>query len=130
MNADSGMTRTELMPSIIAVMAKRKLKNGIESLDDFNLEERSKEFLGLPISIANGIMVFFYSVTKVLGEVSQLYSSPHENLIVPKVREAESIIKQQVGQGWLMNYVISILHNYLKSIEQQSSKHFTSMPPK
>lgn len=114
------------LPTIIAIMSKRRKPNGqFESLDDYDVMQRSKEFEDLPISIANGISVFFYTSVRASSMATQLYSNP--NLLVEmKVIETESMLKQLVGRGWLMKCVYGILRICLKYIKRKQRRLFTS----
>ena len=120
----SGNTLT-VLPTLIAIMAKRKIDGTLESLDDYNVEERSKEFLKLPITVANSLSVFFYQSISVLQITSQLYSNPKE-AVQRKIEECRNIVKKQVGVGWLTRLLRGTSLYYLKFIEKRLDKYFTS----
>lgn len=119
----------EALPYIIAILAKRKVGDELESMDDYDVEERAEQFKKLPISIANGIALFFYQVANISTISSQIYSNP-EKVIAQKANEVLNTLKPQVGQGWLIRLQIGILRNLVKSIKRNASKYFTSIPVK
>jgi hypothetical protein len=100
------------LPLIIAILAK---KNN-ESLDDYNVEERAEEFKQLPISIANGISVFFYTVGRLSLINSQLYSDP-KKLIQKKQDELESSLKRR-GGGLLRYLYRKVSLTYIKYLRR------------
>jgi len=110
----------EALPMMIAILAKRE----DETLDDYNLEERSKEFLTLPIKTANSISTFFLN----LGMLSQLTTQisseqiiqETEKELIRRFEELENILKQSDGGTWsgrfrkkmLLKYVMSLKKNF------------------
>ena len=120
----------ESLPYIIAILAKRKKESGeFESMDDYDVEERALEFKQLPISIANGIAVFFYSSEKLSTITTQLYSNP-VNLIQVKAKEVLDTMKPQDGQGLLIRWLTGLSRSYIMSIKRNAEKYFTSTPAK
>jgi len=118
------------LPMIIAIMAKRKKDNGeTESLDDYDVEERAKLFEDLPISIANGIGVFFYRNVKVFTMASQLFSQP-EKVIAMKLLEVESTLSKSVGGGLLHRLLVALLRIYLRFLKRNVKLLWDTTPSK
>lgn len=118
------------LPTIIAIMAKRKKANGeTESLDDYDVEERAKVFEELPISIANGIGVFFYHNVKVSTMASQLFSKPEKGIAM-KVREVENSLNRSAGGGLLHRLLRGILKIYLRFLKRNVKSLLGSTPSK
>lgn len=105
---------------VVAVMAR---KSETETLDDYDVEERAKEFLELPITTANRVSVFFYRFGKNFETVMQLYSNP-ELIIREKLKEIMIILKPQVGRGWFTNFVNSILRRLIIFLSRFVMKHY------
>lgn len=121
----SGNTLT-VLPTIIAIMAKRKKACGtLESLDDYDVEARSKEFLQVPITVANNLSVFFYQSINVLHLTTHLYSNP-KALAQRKIEECRNTVKQQGGRGLLIRWLRGTSLYYLRFIEKRLDKYFTS----
>ena len=116
----------QALPLIIAIMAKRKKENGVlETLDDYDIQQRAKMFEELPITIAHRVSLFFYHSIEVSQMVSHIYSNP-KMLIQVKINELKSMIQKQGGVGLLMRWRNGILLWYLKYIEKRLDKYFTS----
>lgn len=100
----------QALPMIIAIIAKRKG----ESLSDYDVEERSKVFLSLPLPIANGIWFFFAQVG--------LMFSPDSHKIILQQQDQEirwlitsmlATLKKPNGGGWLIRLWKVGLRTYL-----------------
>ena len=121
--AQSGDTFNAL-PLIIAVMAKQKKANGeLESLDDYNVIERSIEFLDLPITTANGLAFFFASSIRLQENLIHFYSNPKE-LAMNQIDEVLSTLKPVDGMAWHTRLLYGILRRYIKSIKKDVDKSF------
>ncbi len=121
----SGSTYLAL-PVIVAVMCKRKKADGtLESIDDYDVMQRAREFMDLPIPIANGLVFFFASSIRLQENLSQFYSNPKE-LVMKQIEEAENIVRKQDGQAWHTRLLNGILRSYIKSIKKDVDKYFTS----
>lgn len=108
----------EALPLLMAIMCKRKKEDGtLESLDDYDLNERAEEFLDVPISIANGLMVFFYQLEKNYRMLS-LLSSHQDKAILMRANEVENTLKEQDGKGLLYKLLIFLMRIYLKSLKE------------
>jgi len=112
---------------LIAVLCK---KEG-ESLDDFNVEERSQVFLELPFTTAKDLECFFLNSQIALNAITLLYSSipDQEKLVLHKFSELNDIMKQrQAERGWYspMRFVIGIYRLYLKYLKRDLEKYFNS----
>lgn len=113
-------------PIILAVMCK----HGDETLDDFDIMERAKEFEGLPLPIANGIAGFFLSQIKVSNYIT-MFSSPkvREDILQSKMQELNSTINQlrkQRGGNLLIRLWVLILRKYMKYLNKQLVKSYSS----
>ena len=103
------------LPELLAVMCKQK----DETLDDFNLAERAKEFEDLPMDIANGIRVFFYILELTYQTNSQSYLNRNQ-IVEQKAREVLNTLKQLDVTDWsgrllqktLRRYVLSLLKSW------------------
>ena len=114
------------LPTILAIMCKRIKKDGtLETLDDYNLDVRAKEFKKLKLTIAHRMSLFFYHSTSTLLITSQLFSNP-KKLVEMEIEKCKNIINKQVGVGWLTRLLYGILLYYLKFIEKRLDKYFTS----
>jgi len=121
----SGQTYNAL-PTILAIMCKRKLANGqLESINDYNVLERASEFYGLPISIANGLAVFFYNSVQLYKQVSLLYSNPKE-IVEAQINSLNNTEKLLVGKGLLTKCANGILRILIRFIKRRLTKHYTS----
>lgn len=147
----------DALPTILAIMCKQKKKiyknkytgkilhiipirieekkdveetDGIlETIDDYNVQERAKEFMDLPITIAQSLSLFFSTSETMFSNSIQLFSNP-ENLkaITEKqIDEAMNTLKQLGGKGLLTRWLAGILRWYLKYIRRQLRKHYTSI---
>ncbi len=116
----------EALPTVIAVMAKRKKADGsFESLDDYDVVDRAKQFENLPLTTANRMSVFFYNNEKLSQIALKLYSNP-SLLVEMRINEVLNILKQSDGKGWLTKCAYGILRIYIKFIRRKLLKHFTS----
>jgi len=125
----SGRTQ-QALPVILAIMSKQKKANGIlESIDDYNVMERAKEFELLPITIAHNLSLFFSNSVMLFSKAIPLFLNPEvEKVAVQrKIDEVENMLKQLGGKGLLTRCATGILRYCLKSIKRQQHKHFTSI---
>jgi hypothetical protein len=120
--SDKGGDVLNALPLLISIMCKRKG----ESLDDYDVEERAKIFLDLPVTITNGLSVFFLSNEKMSKVLSQL-SSQQKSLIQMKAKSLLTILKPQVGRGLLIRLQIFLLRSWIKYTMLQPIKFSISM---
>ena len=114
---------SQALPMILAIMCKRKKENGLlETMDEYNVEERAEQFKKLNLVIANSIALFFSRSINVLSTLSLQFSNPKE-IVKMKMEEVENTLKQQRGQGLLTKCVNGILRISLWFIERQQNKH-------
>ena len=115
---------TLALPTIIAILSRKKLDNGLlETLDDYDLNKRIEEFKKIDLVTANSLSLFFSQNIRELSVLFQQFSNPKE-ILEMKMDEVESTLKKQVGQGWLTKCVNGILRIYLKYIRRRLNKHF------
>jgi len=128
--SEYGENKWMVTPYILAVMAK----HNEETLDDFDILERAKEFEDIPIPIANGITAFFLSSLKVSKSIT-MFSSPEvvESIVQSKVKELKDSVEQlrkQRGGNLLIRLWIMILRKYIKSLECHWEKYCNSLQSK
>lgn len=116
----------EALPLLMAILCKRrKEQGGLESLDDYDINKRAEEMEQVPITIARGLMVFFYQLEKTY-KLSSLLSSNQENLILMKVKETRNTLNKLDGKGLLFRLQIFLLRIYLKYLEHGLTKYLSS----
>lgn len=113
-------------PFILAVMCKRG--DGEESIDDFDIRQRAKEFEDIPIRIANGVASFFLS--NLLAYKSIMMSSSPEVLtetVYAKINELNlslSQLRKQRGGNLLIRLWVMTLRKYTKYLSKNWEKSF------
>ena len=108
----------DALPMMIAILAKR---DG-ESLDDYDIEERAKEFLDLPIDTANRVSVFFSQIAMMSHITDTLTSSEQvsqgmKEEVTRQFEELETTIQQSGGQGLRGRLQRWILRKWKKSLK-------------
>lgn len=105
------------LPRLIAVMAKRKG----ETLDDYELDEREKEFMDLPLSTAKSVEGFFLLKSQELKSLIVLSTKDfQEKLLSIKFQLLRNTMKEsrkRHGKFSLMRFAIGIyliILNYLE----------------
>jgi len=127
--ANSGNTYNAL-PVIIAIMAKKKRKDGtLETIDDYDIMQRAEMFKDLPLTTINSISVFFYNYANGL-QIATASSSIMEKGVEMRIKEVENILKQSDGKGWLTRCANGIFRYWLKLIKLRQTKHSTSTQAK
>lgn len=104
------------LPKIIAVLAKRKN----ESLTDFDLDIRSKEFHDLPITVAYSIYLFFCLIVnqsqvdfqKTLEEVNESVQTYKDYITTIIQRPGGSGLFTRLLKVTLQKYVLFLLKNW------------------
>jgi len=115
----------EALPIMIAILAK---KDG-ESLDDFDIMERSKAFEDLSISTANRLKVFFYLLVNQSLSSSEGYSSLNQ-VLQKRIKEVKGSLKKQDGKGLPTRLLRGISRKYIQYIEKAWNKYYTSLHSK
>lgn len=116
----------EVTPYLMAILCKRKKDDGqLETLDDYDINERAEMFKQIPITIAEPLALFFYQLEKVSKINSLLYSNP-QVVIQKKIEEVENSMKGQVGKGLLSRLLIMILRKYVRFIKKDVMKSLNS----
>ncbi len=124
----SGNTYNAL-PTILAIMCKQKKDNGVlESLDDYDVQQRAKEFEELPLVTAHNLSLFFSNSVNLFSKAIPLFLSPEVEKVVveKKIQNIESTLKELDGKGLLTRFVSGILRYCLKFIKRQHNKRYTS----
>lgn len=115
--------RIDQLHYILAILAR---KSPEETLDDYDVDERAKEFLSVDIVTAHNVSLFFSALGKVYNTHGTIYSNP-QKLIKMKSKEVqESFSTMQVGKGWFMNFVIGIMKRWITYLEKRAMKYFQS----
>ena len=128
--AENEETYYDALPVVVAVLCKREG----ETLDDYDPMERAKLMGQMPISVASSIGSFFLlneNYSKLLTHLSS--SHAQESILLGKLNELKRTQSQLVvhrGGRWSMRLRIGILKRYTKRLEQQLTKHFSSMQSK
>mgnify|MGYP001767666891 CR=1 FL=1 len=125
----SGNT-VQALPIILAIMCKqKKSETEFETIDDYDVKARAKEFMDLPMTIAHQVSLFFSTSEKLFGNLIPSFSSPdYQRAVVQKqIEETENTLKKLDGKGWLTRCVTLILRYLLKYIKRKLDKHFTSI---
>jgi len=115
------------LPMLIAILAK---KHG-EHLDDYEdqLNERAEFFMELPITIANSLAVFFYSIANQHSTNMGVYSNLNE-IVQSKIKECKNITKKQGGLPLRYRFLNLILRFYLKFLELNWTRFWHSSQSK
>lgn len=113
------------LPFIIAILCKREG----ETLDSFDIEERAKHFLDLPIDIANRVSVFFSQLEK-LSMINtptflEQYQKEVDKKAINQLNELENTMKQSDGQGWLGRLQRKILLKYVQYLKKNYISYLT-----
>jgi hypothetical protein len=111
------------LPELLAVMCKQQG----ETLDNYDLQERAKEFLDLPMDIANGIRVFFYSVEIMSLVNSQSYLNRNQ-IVQQKVNECMNTLKKLDSLGWRGRFVARTLRKSIMSLHKNWKKYSSGFP--
>ena len=103
---------------ILAVMCRKTFE---ETLDDYDVDKRAKEFLDLDMVTVNNIAVFFYSVAKTLNLTSLLSSNPKE-IVEAKIQEVKTSLIPQAGMGWYMRwqhgFIVKWFYSYIRQLKK------------
>lgn len=112
------------LPLVLAILCK---KEG-ETLDNYDVEERAKHFMELPMTVVEPLRVFFYQIRNQSGLLSPSYSvEGSERLVNAKAIYLKSILKRQVGLGWWKRLLSTILLKWTMFLERRAKKFFTTI---
>lgn len=119
------------LPKLIAILCK---KDG-ETLDDFDLGERTDMFYELPMTKAKDVEAFFLTMLNAYKSITQLSSmiKEPEKLVSNKVKELQDTLKMWKGRdgtSFGMKCVIGTYQFYLWWAEKVLVKSFSSSPTK
>jgi len=119
------------LPKLVAILCKREG----ETLDDFNLEERTNLFKHLPMTKAKDVEAFFLLTLSVFNTISQLSSMTNvqEELVLNKVKELQGTLKMSKGRDGISfgtRYAIGIYRIYLWWARKVLEKYYSSKPIK
>lgn len=115
------------LPYMLAVYCK---KDG-ETLDDFNVEERAREFLGVPMTIGKDIEGFFLSFQMALRSLTLISSTEKqlETVVLNRFLELSDIMtarSREPGTSLRMRLWIGIYRRYLLYLRKQLEVSFNS----
>lgn len=121
--------RVRALPYMIAILCKR---DG-ETLDSFNLEERAKLFLTLPMTVCKDVEAFFLSIMQAYKALSLLSTTQdvQRELVLHKVQELSNIMSKRKGQTGIFSGTrvrIGIWQMQLWWVKKVLEKYF-SLPP-
>lgn len=119
------------LPKIIATFCKQEG----ETLDSFDLEDRAKYFMDLPLPTAKDIEGFFLSNLIAYKSISQLSSiiKEQEKLILSTLTELDSTMikrKEQSGTSFFTKFQISIYRMYIRYLKRGLERYFNYGPSK
>ena len=118
------------LPRIIAVMCK--MEN--ETLDDYKIDDRAKEFMTLPLSTAKDCEAFFLTKSQELRLILALSTKDfQEQLLSIKYESAKNSIKEwkeQSGRFSLIRLQAGIYLLTLKYLKRTHMKFFNLQPSK
>lgn len=115
------------LPRMMAILCK---KDG-EKLDDFNLNERTTEFMELPMTVAKDVEAFFLLSKNAYNAIILLSSTEkeQEELVLIKLQELQNIMKKRKAELGIFSptrLLIGIYQIYLNYLEQALVKFFNS----
>ena len=118
--------RVRALPYMLAILCKKKG----ESLDDFNLEERAKLMLQLPMTIAKDVEAFFLQTLNAYKALSLLSSTTdvQRELVLHKVQELNNTMKTLKGQSGIFSgtrFRIGYYQITLWWVRKQLEKYFS-----
>lgn len=102
------------MPQLIAIIAKRPG----ETLDDYKIDVRAKEFETLSLSIANRLYVFFCLIANAFTTNSHQTLIEQNQVITMLIKNLKDTAKQRDGMGWSGRLRMKILLKYLLYLER------------
>lgn len=122
---------TRALPKLLAIYCKQEG----ETLDDFDLDERSKEFEALPMTIAKDIEAFFLHSINAYRGIMWLSSTTdiQKELVLHKLDELQSTAKQFKGRTGMFSGTrlqIGVLQIYLWWARKVLVRYFNSIPTK
>jgi hypothetical protein len=119
----------EALPLIIAILAKREILNGTdkvltayESLSDYDIETRAKEFHTLPLPIAHKIRSFFLTKELLHSLDSKQLLTSQNQLITQQIDYMLNMPKQQNTGGLLTRCLRGICRIYLRFLKRNLNK--------
>lgn len=119
------------LPRMIAILCKKKG----ETLDDFDLTERSKMFEALPMTKAKDIEAFFLSSINAYKSLTLLSSivDINQNIALAKIQELQNTAKaykERTGTSFFTKLQIGALQSYLKLVKEVLVRYSSSEPTK
>lgn len=127
----------EALPLIISILAKREVLNGsnqlakqYESLSDFDIEERAKTFMDLPITIASKLQSFFLTSGKLQSIGSEQLLQAQNQLITAQIESILTTPKPQNTGGWLTRLLRGTLRLYLRFLKRNWKRLYYGLPLK
>lgn len=108
------------LPLMIAILCKRE----DESLDDYDIEERAKEFVELPLPIANGLNTFFLTSANLLNpDYNSVLEMQNQN-ILQSTDYMLTMLKDSRGGGLLTRCLRDLLRIYLRCLKRIWRRHY------
>lgn len=119
----------QALPIILAIMCKQRKADGIfETVSDYDVMQRAKEFEELPITTCNSLSLFFSNSVNMFSQVIPLFLNPEVEAVVAKnqITEIESMLNKLAGKGLLTRFAVGILRYSLKYTKRLLHKHSIS----
>lgn len=117
------------LPIIIAILSKRKLADGkYESIDQFDIAKRAKEFEDLPMSVAGGIW-FFFAVTSKLSTLQPNGTTlkQMDEHLNKSMTSTVATLRNLAGGRWYMRLLKVILLNYVQYLQKSWKRYYTGI---
>ena len=115
------------LPLVLAILCK---KEG-ETLDDYDVEERAKHLMDLPMTIVEPLRVFFWTIGKSSQLSIQLSSMEGKELLLnAKANVLHDTLNKQVGGGLLMRLQRGMLRRWIQYLQNHWTKFFNSIRSK
>jgi hypothetical protein len=111
----------EALPKLIAILAKRK----DETLDSYDIIERSKEFYSLPITIANGLYAFFLTSAILLNQDCEQLAVQENQKLLESINYIKTTLMKPDGSGSYTRLQKATLLKYVKFIEKHWNKYYS-----
>jgi hypothetical protein len=116
--------QVEAMPYIIAILAKKPN----ESLDDYDVMERGREFMDLPYPMVAGIWVFFCQLGRISVINSPQFSNLQRVLIQQSLNYTENTLRKRAGLGLLKRLLKATLLLYIRYINKNLKNFLVTSP--
>jgi hypothetical protein len=123
--------KVRVLPRLLAILCKRK----DETLDDFNISERSKLMETCPMTKAKDVEAFFLSSLTAYNALTLISSTQdiQKEMVLHKIKELENTMrkyKAQTGISFGTKIRIGVYQIQLWWVKNQLVKYFSLQPTK